>query len=69
VRAHSLLISVSLHPAGIPHGPHPGAYEGSIGSSHTDEIAVMLDCAAPLTATPQALSVEDTGYMGSFIAA
>ena len=61
--------SLSLHPAGIPHGPHPGAYEGSIGDARTDELAVMLDCSAPLTATPQAVEVEDYEYMGSFLVA
>ncbi|HEV8267783.1 MAG TPA: homogentisate 1,2-dioxygenase, partial [Thermoanaerobaculia bacterium] len=40
--------AVSLHPAGIPHGPHPGSYEGSIGSRSTDELAVMVDTFRPL---------------------
>ena len=43
--------AVSLHPAGVPHGPHPGAYEGSIGSRSTDELAVMMDTFAPLRLT------------------
>lgn len=59
--------SVSHHPAGIPHGPHPGAYEGSIGHRQTNELAVMLDCYLPLRATPAALEVEDAGYQDSFI--
>ncbi len=59
--------SLSHHPAGIPHGPHPGAYESAPGKTHTDEIAVMLDCARPLRRTPQASSVEDPGYHASFI--
>jgi len=58
--------SVSMHPAGIPHGPHPGAYEGSLGERRTDELAVMLDCFSPLRPTPQALAVEDASYMESF---
>jgi homogentisate 1,2-dioxygenase len=58
--------SLSHHPAGIIHGPHPGAYEGSIGARATDELAVMLDTFAPLHATAAAQSVEDTGYHGSF---
>ncbi len=58
--------SISLHPAGIPHGPHPGAYEGSIGSSRTDEMAVMLDCFKPLRPTLQAMAIEDPAYMDSF---
>jgi homogentisate 1,2-dioxygenase len=58
--------SVSHHPAGIPHGPHPGAYEASIGARHTDELAVMLDTEKPLRATAAALAVEDPAYMASF---
>jgi homogentisate 1,2-dioxygenase len=59
--------SVSHHPAGVPHGPHPGAYEGSIGQKSTDELAVMLDCYRPLSATPDAESIEDALYHESFI--
>jgi len=58
--------SISFHPAGIPHGPHPGAYEGSIGHKHTDELAVMLDCLKPLESTFAARAIEDGGYMESF---
>ena len=58
--------SVSHHPAGIPHGPHPGAYEESLGRKWTDELAVMLDCHAPLQATPEARAVEDPGYHDGF---
>ena len=58
--------SLSHHPAGILHGPHPGAYEGSLGKKWTDELAVMLDCYRPLAATPQALAVEDRGYHDGF---
>lgn len=59
--------SMSFHPAGIPHGPHPGAYEASVGSVRTDELAVMLDCFKPLRATAQAVAVEDAGYQQSFL--
>lgn len=59
--------SVSWHPAGIMHGPHPGAYEGSLGHHQTSEVAVMLDTFAPLRATPQALPIEDPGYQHSFV--
>lgn len=59
--------SISHHPAGIAHGPHPGAYEASIGSRETTELAVMLDCYDPLEATPQALAVEDAAYHESFV--
>ena len=60
--------SVSHHPAGVTHGPHPGAYEGSIGAQRTDEVAVMLDTYAPLSATAAALTIEDVNYERSFLA-
>lgn len=59
--------SISHHPAGVAHGPHPGAYEGSIGHRETNELAVMLDVLLPLKATEDALGVEDPGYQDSFI--
>ncbi len=59
--------SMSHHPAGIPHGPHPGSYEASIGSKETNELAVMLDCALPLLPTTQALAIEDPNYHRSFM--
>jgi homogentisate 1,2-dioxygenase len=58
--------SVSHHPAGVPHGPHPGAYEASLGARTTEELAVMLDCERPLCATAAALAIEDTGYHAGF---
>jgi homogentisate 1,2-dioxygenase len=64
--------SLSHHPAGIAHGPHPGAYErafeGVREAARTEEIAVMLDCAAPLQRTPQAVACEDPHYHASFVA-
>jgi homogentisate 1,2-dioxygenase len=59
--------SLSHHPMGIPHGPHPGSYEKSIGTTRTDELAVMVDTFAPLTATAAALAIEDAGYQDSFV--
>lgn len=58
--------SVSLHPAGVPHGPHPGAYENRPASNRTEEVAVMLDVSARLTATSHAVAIEDAGYHASF---
>jgi homogentisate 1,2-dioxygenase len=58
--------SLSLHPAGIPHGPHPGAYEGAPGTTHTSELAVMLDCEEPLQPTETARAFEDKGYHAGF---
>lgn len=59
--------SISHHPMGVPHGPHPGSYERSIGATATTELAVMADTFAPLRATQAALSVEDPGYQDSFV--
>lgn len=57
---------LSLHPAGVPHGPHPGAYERSIGTQRTDELAVMVDTFAPLKTTAQALALETREYHQSW---
>ncbi len=59
--------SVSYHPMGLPHGPHPGAYEASIGKHRTDELAVMIDTFEPLRPTSAAMGIEDADYMGSFL--
>jgi homogentisate 1,2-dioxygenase len=59
--------SISHHPSGIPHGPHPGAYEASMGSTRTDELAVMMDSFAPLRPMAAALAIEDPDYMRSFV--
>ena len=59
--------SISHHPMGVPHGPHPGSYEKSIGATRTDEIAVMVDTFLPLAPTAAALNVEDPGYQDSFL--
>lgn len=58
--------SVSLHPAGMVHGPHPGRYEASIGTQHVNELAVMLDCTRSLAVMSQALLLEDAHYDDSF---
>ncbi|MND01048.1 hypothetical protein D3C83_198780 [compost metagenome] len=55
-----------MHPNGIPHGPHPGTYEGSIGKQRTGELAVMVDTFRPLRMTKQAASLEDEGYAFSW---
>jgi len=58
---------ISLHPAGIPHGPHPGAMERSIGKKKTDELAVMVDTFAPLKLTQLAVDLSDGKYHKSWI--
>jgi homogentisate 1,2-dioxygenase len=57
---------LTLHPAGIPHGPHPGTVEKSIGAKETKELAVMVDTFHPLMLTKQALDIENKGYVMSW---
>lgn len=59
--------SLTIHPNGIPHGPHPGTYEGSIGKEKTEELAVMVDTFRPLRLTRQALELEDPKYAYSWL--
>lgn len=59
--------SISHHPAGILHGPHPGAYEASVGHRETSELAVMMDTFLPLQTSKAALEIEDPAYQTSFI--
>lgn len=54
--------SISFHPAGIPHGPHPGKYEGSLGLVRTEELAIMVDTFEPLHLTEAAMGIEDKKY-------
>ena len=58
--------SFTLHPGGIPHGPHPGTAEASIGKEGTEELAVMVDTFHPLRLTEAALDVEDADYAFSW---
>lgn len=58
---------ISLHPAGIPHGPHPGTYEASIGKTKTEELAVMIDTFRPLQLTQTALDIDDGKYYKSWL--
>ena len=53
-------------PTAIPHGPHPGACEGSIGRDRTDELAVMVDTFRPLRMTVDAAALEDETYASSW---
>ncbi|NEP16688.1 MAG: homogentisate 1,2-dioxygenase [Leptolyngbya sp. SIO4C1] len=58
--------SLTLHPSGLPHGPHPGTYEASIGQSRTEELAVMIDTFAPLQVSADAIALEDDTYAYSW---
>ncbi len=57
---------ITLHPAGIPHGPHPGTVEKSLGAKETKELAVMVDTFHPLQLTDTALALENPGYTTSW---
>ncbi len=58
---------ITLHPAGIPHGPHPGSVEKSISAKETRELAVMVDTFHPLMLTKQALEIENDSYTLSWM--
>tara|TARA_X000001036_G_scaffold304204_1_gene283166 strand:+ start:3904 stop:5073 length:1170 start_codon:yes stop_codon:yes gene_type:complete len=59
--------SISYHPMGIPHGPHPGKYEASIGKKSTDELAVMVDTFKPLNIASDTDECDDSEYPKSWI--
>ncbi len=65
-RKHVTRGMITLHPAGIPHGPHPGAVEKSIGQKETKELAVMVDTFYPLQMTKDAEGIEDENYIMSW---
>ncbi|HMX05138.1 MAG TPA: homogentisate 1,2-dioxygenase, partial [Chitinophagales bacterium] len=58
---------LTLHPAGLPHGPHPGAIERSIGKKETHELAVMIDPFKPVSITETAVELEVEDYYLSWI--
>ncbi len=59
--------SITLHPDGLPHGPQPGKTEESIGATGTNELAVMVDTFRPLLVSREAVSLEDEGYVLSWL--
>ncbi len=59
--------SFTVHPAGIPHGPHPGTVEASIGKDATEELAVMVDTFHPLHLTAEAVALDDPAYPFSWL--
>ena len=54
--------SITLHPMGLPHGPQPGKYKSSIGKTHTDELAVMVDTFKSLKITETSKKLDDPAY-------
>ena len=65
-RKHVTRGMLTLHPGGIPHGPHPGTVEKSIGAKETKELAVMIDTFHPLQLTTTALAIENKDYTMSW---
>lgn len=59
--------SISVHPAGIPHGPHPGTIKASESATRTEELAVMFDTERPLRVTRAALELDDPKYPSSWL--
>ena len=59
--------NITLHPQGIPHGPHPGTVEASIGAKETEEIAVMVDTFKPLWLTDHSMEIEMKEYFKSWM--
>lgn len=66
-RKHVTKGMLTLHPIGIPHGPHPSTVDKSIGKTQTQELAVMIDTFHPLKLTKQALDIENEGYYKSWL--
>lgn len=59
--------SFTLHPHGLPHGPHPGTIQASWAMTRTDELAVMVDTFRPLHLTKEAVSMDDSSYPFSWL--
>jgi homogentisate 1,2-dioxygenase len=59
--------SITLHPRGIPHGPHPGTVEKSLGAERTEELAVMVDTFRPLKFTREAQPLDQADYPFSWL--
>ncbi|MGE3806509.1 MAG: homogentisate 1,2-dioxygenase [Gemmataceae bacterium] len=59
--------SFTIHPRGIPHGPHPGTIVASKDVTRTDELAVMVDTNRPLALTKQAMTMDDPQYPYSWL--
>lgn len=58
---------LTLHPGGIPHGPHPGAIERSVGKKETEELAVMIDPFSPVMITEEAMKLQVEDYYKSWL--
>jgi len=54
--------SITFHPSGLPHGPHPGKIEESLGKKETNELAIMVDTFKPLNLTTLSKTIDDKKY-------
>ncbi len=59
--------SITLHPRGIPHGPHPGTIMASKNAQRTEELAVMFDTQHTLELTEAAVALDDEKYPLSWL--
>jgi homogentisate 1,2-dioxygenase len=59
--------SITLHPRGIPHGPHPGTIMASKDAQRTEELAVMFDTQHTLELTEAAVALDDEKYPLSWL--
>lgn len=59
--------SITVHPRGVPHGPHPGTIVASRDLTWTDELAVMVDTFEPLLPTVAAMKLDDPTYPMSWL--
>lgn len=58
--------SITMHPQGLPHGPHPGTVEATLDETHTDELVIMIDTERPLFPTAAALQMDAPEYTDSW---
>lgn len=54
--------SITVHPAGFIHGPHPGNVELALGAQRAEEFQVMVDTKRPLKVAGIAADCTDAEY-------
>ena len=60
--------SLTLHPQGIDHGPHPKAVEAARTKEWSTEVAILIETEESLLPTDAAGAVEDAEYATSWMA-
>lgn len=58
--------AITLHPQGLHHGPQQAAIDASKTKEFADEYAVMVECARPLSVSPDLDAVRIEGYETSW---